>query len=102
MIELRGEIEKRLTPPVLEKIRIAAKPTKVAEAVIVARELGGASVSLEEVAEIINIAEPGRDVKAKASDYPVNDLDRHPDLVLTITPMGSFVRYVGGRTFYSK
>jgi hypothetical protein len=102
MIEIRQEIEKRLTPPVLERIRLAPKPTKVAEALAVARELGGVSVSLEEVAEIINVAEPGRNVKAKQSDYSTKDLDRHPDLVLTITPRASFVRYVGGRSIYSK
>jgi len=102
MIEIRQEIERRLTPVVLEHIRLAPKPTKVAEALAVAKELSGVSVSLNEVAEIVNIAEPGRDVKAKPSDYSTRELDRHPDLVITITPRGSFVRYVGGRSIYSK
>jgi hypothetical protein len=102
MIEIRQEIEKRLSPVVLERIRLAPKPTKVAEALAVAKELPGVSVGLNEVAEIINIADPGRDVKAKPSDYATNELDRHPDLVITITPRGSFVRYVGGRSIYSK
>ncbi len=102
MIEIRQEIERRLTPKVIEHIRVAPKPTKVAEALAVARELGGVSVSLEEVAEIINVAEPGRDNKARSKDYSSAELDRHPDLVLTTTPRGTFVRYVGGRTIYSK
>jgi len=102
MIEIRQEIERRLTPIALEHIRVAPKPTKVAEALAVARELSGVSVSLEEVAEIINVAEPGRDSKARARDYSAAELDRHPDLVLTTTPRGTFVRYVGGRTIYSK
>jgi len=102
MIEIRQEIEKRLSPLVLERIRVAPKPTKVAEALAVAKELPGVSVSLEEIAEIINIAEPGRNVKARPSDYSTSELDKHPDLVLTITPRGAFVRYVGGRTLYSK
>jgi hypothetical protein len=102
MMEIRGEIEKRLTLPVLERIRVAPKPTKVAEVLAVVRELPGVSVSLKEVAEIINVSEPGRDLKAKFSDYSAEELDRHPDLVLTLNPRGSFVRYVGGRTIYSK
>ena len=102
MIEIRQEIEKRLTPAVLERIRMAPKPTKVAEALAVTRELGGISVSLDEVAEIINVTEPGRDAKAKSRDYSAAELDRHPDMVLTTTPRGTFVRYVGGRTIYSK
>jgi hypothetical protein len=102
MIELRPEIERKLTPVVLEHIRKAQKPTKVAEALAVTKELAGISVSLAEIAEIINISEPGRDMKAGASDYTLAELDRHPDLVLTTTPRGSFVRYVGGKTLYSK
>lgn len=102
MMELRGDIEKRLTPLVLERIRNAPKPTKVAEVLAVVKELPGIGVSLSEIAEIVNVAEPGRDIKAKATDYSIKDLDRHPDLVLTINPRGSFVKYVGGRTLYSK
>jgi hypothetical protein len=102
MMELRGEIEKRLTPFVLDKIRTATKPTKVSEVVVVTRELVGMSVSLEEVAEIINVAEPGRDSKAKGKDYSVVELDKHPDLIVTTTPRGAFVRFVGGRTLYSQ
>lgn len=102
MIEIRQEIERRLSPAILEHIRIAPKPTKVAEALAVAKELSGVSVSLDEVAEIVNIADPGREIKAKPSDYSTKDLDRHPDLVLTLTPRGVFVRYVGGRSIYSK
>ena len=102
MIEIRQGIERRLTPQVLEHIRLALKPTKVAEVLAVAKELPGVSVSLEEVAGIVNTAEPGRDMKAKVKDYSVSELDRHPDLVLTTTPKAVFVRYVGGKTIYSK
>ena len=102
MMELRSEIEERLTPFVLEKIRTAIKPTKISEVVVVARELGGISISLEEVAEIINVADPEKKTKARVADYSAIELDKHPDLILTTTPRGSFVRFVGGRNLYSQ
>lgn len=102
MIELRGDISKRLTTNVLESIRKAPKPTKVAEVLAVAKELGGVAVSLDEVAEIINISDPGRDEKARANDYSVRDLDKHPDLLLVKTPRETLIRYVGARSIYGR
>jgi transcription initiation factor TFIIIB Brf1 subunit/transcription initiation factor TFIIB len=102
MMELRGDISKRLNHTVLESIKKAPKPTKVAEALAVVKELGGVAVSLDEIAEIINISEPGRDEKARASDYLIKDLDRHPDLLLVKTPRETLVRYVGTRSMYGR
>ena len=92
-MEIRGDLQRKLTPVVLKRIQEDPKPTKTAEVVVVTKELGGMAVSLEEVAEIINIAEPGRDIKAKESDYSVEELKNHPDLLVVTTPSACHVRY---------
>lgn len=100
VMELRGEITKKLSSVTLEKIKKAPKPTKVAEALAVVKELEGTAVSLDEIAEIVNIADPGRDAKARASDYVLEELGKHPDMLLVKTPKETFVRYTGGRSIY--
>ena len=92
---LSPALERMLTERVLERIRNAPKPTKTAEVVAVAKELKGVALSLDEVATIINIAEPERDVKARASDYDPEELKKRPDLLVITTPRGTFVRYTG-------
>lgn len=94
-LELRGDITSRLNDAVLDNIRKAPKPTKTAEALAVAKELHGAAVSFEEIAEIVNIAEPGRNTKAKPKDYQLDELKKHPALVITTTPKANFIRYLG-------
>ena len=91
--ELRGDLMRRLTPKTIKQIADAPKPTKVAEIVAVTKALDGMSVNLEEIAEVINIAEPGREIKAKADDYNADDIKNHPDLVVVGTPSSHFVRY---------
>jgi uncharacterized protein with PhoU and TrkA domain len=93
--ELRKEITSKLDGTVLERIKNAPKPTKVAEIISVAKEFKNMSLSLEEIAEITNVAEPGRNVKARMKDYPIEELRKHPNLLVTTTPQGCFVRYVG-------
>jgi hypothetical protein len=92
--EIRGEIMKRLTDATINSIRQAPKPTPISEVVAVTKNFRGSALNLEEIAEIINIAEPGRNVKAKASNYqPISELERHPNLLVTRTPNDCFVRY---------
>jgi len=98
IMPLRKEIEERLSNYVIEQIRKEAKPTKVAEALAVVKYFKNMSLSTEETAQIINIVEPYREVKAKASDYDYDEMKKHPDLLITRTPTQVFVRYVGGRT----
>lgn len=98
--EIRREIIAKLDDKILDRIKKAPKPTKVAEALAVAKEMAGMSLSLGEIAEVINIAEPGRNIKAAESDYTIADLKRHPSLLITTTPQGCFVRFTGGRNIY--
>lgn len=100
--ELRKEIMSKLEEKVIDRIRAAPKPTKVAEVLAVAQEMGNVSVNLGEVAEIINIAEPCRNIKAAAKDYSSEELKKHPSLLVTTTPQGCYVRHVGGRNIYEK
>ncbi len=101
MIELRRIVSDKLTPRVLDKIKEAPKPTKTAEVIAVTKELKGLALSLEEIAEIINIADPGRE-RSHASDYDLNELKRNPELIVVSTPSETYVRYVGSRTLYSR
>jgi hypothetical protein len=93
MIDLRGDLTKQLTPQVMDKIRKAPKPTPVAEALAVTKEFQGRALSLEEIAEIVNLCDPGRDRRAKASDFNPDELNRHPELLLVRTPRECMVRY---------
>lgn len=98
MFPLKKQIEDRLSSYVLELIRKEPKPTPVAEALAVVKHMKGMSLTTAEIAEIINISEPYRNVKAKPNDYAYDELKRHPDLLITRTPSDIFVRYVGGRS----
>jgi len=92
-MELRRNIEQKLTSKVLDEIADAAKPTKTAEVVAVVKQFPGMALSLEEIALIANIAEPGRDVKARASDYDVSEVQRYPEMLIVREPHGVSVRY---------
>ena len=102
MMQLRSEIAGRLNDVSLARIKNAPKPTKVAEAVAVLKELKGISINLKEIAEVINVAEPGRGVKARGVDYDVRELARYPDLIVTETPNAVFARYVGAKSLYEE
>ena len=94
MLELRPRILDHLTPLVLERIRKEPKPTTIAEAIVVVKHFDGMALNLDEIAEIINIADPGRSKKARASDYDLNELDKHDTIRLIKTPNETLVRYV--------
>ena len=47
MIDLRPDIQKILTPKVIDSIRRAPKPTPVAEVLAVAKEFGGKALTLD-------------------------------------------------------
>jgi len=100
MVESLGRsVEAKLTPYVLKMIAEAPKPTPTAEAKVVAHALKGMALSTSEIAMIANIAEPGRNRRARAEDYRFEELRKHDDLVLTRNPFGMYVRYVGTRAF---
>ena len=94
MIELRKTVEQKLTEEVINKIANAPKPTTTAEVVAVCKQLEGMALSLQEIAQIINIAEPNRDTKATADDYTISELEKHPNLLVVRTPLETAVRYV--------
>ncbi len=48
-------------------------------ALAVAKELKGVAISLDEIAEVVNIAEPGRNIKARSTDYDTEDLENPTD-----------------------
>ena len=92
MLDLRGDLTKELTPQAIDRIRKAPKPTPVAEALAVVKEFSGKALSLEEIAEILNLSDPaGR--RAKAADFNPEELKRHPKLLLVRTPQECMVRY---------
>ncbi|GEM_PF-2282767 len=97
MLELRGDITRRLTPDVLDKINQAPKPTRVAEVLAVTRQLPGIAVTFEEIAELINLADPGRAERADPRNYDAKELRKHPELLLEQLPSTTFVRYVASR-----
>lgn len=94
MKELRGNIKNGLNEEMLRRIKNAPKPTKTAEALAVVKEFDGNAISLSEIAEIVNIANPGRDERAKSEEYCVKDLRKHPELRVVATPNETYVRYV--------
>lgn len=102
MMELRSDITRRLSQAVLENIRNAPKPTKVAEALAVAKELKGVAISLDEIAEVVNISEPERNIKARSTDYEITELEKYPDLLLVKTPRETYVRYTGNISLYKR
>jgi hypothetical protein len=94
MIELRGDITRVLNDEILDNIKKAPKPTKVAEVLAVTRNIPGIAVTFEEIAEIINISDPGRDEKSSPSDYDVKEIRKHPELLVENLPNVTYVRYV--------
>lgn len=92
MIDLRPEIQKALNPKVIDSIRRAPKPTPVAEVLAVAREFGGKALSLDEIAEIVNLSDPGKTPRAKAANYHAQEIVKHPELLLVRTPRETLVR----------
>jgi len=95
MKKLRGSIERNLDEETLSRIKAAPKPTKVAEALAVAKEFRGKALDLSEIAEVANIANPGREEKSNKDEYPVEEMRKHPDLRVLSTPKGAYVRYTG-------
>ena len=92
MIDLRGDLVNQLTPPVLDRIRKAPKPTPVAEALAVVKEFQGKALSLDEISEILNLSDPARE-RRKAGDFDPEELKRHPELLLVRTPTECMVRH---------
>lgn len=97
MYPLRRVIEERLSDYVIDQIRKAPKPTPVAEALAVTKQFRNMGLSTSEIAEIINIVEPYRDLKAKPNDYLYDEMKKHSDLLVTRSIDDIFVRFVGGR-----
>ncbi len=95
MKKLRGSIEKELNDETLRRIKAAPKPTKVAEAIAVTREFKGKALDLSEIAEIANIANPGKEERSKKDEYPIKEMKKHPDLRVLSTPKGNYIRYTG-------
>lgn len=93
MIDLRGDVTRELSPQIMDRIRKAPKPTPVAEALAVVKEFQGKALSLEEIAEILNLSDPGRERRAKVSDFDPDELNRHPELLLVRTSRECMVRY---------
>lgn len=94
MRELRGDVKNNLNEEVLRRIKSSPKPTKVAEAIAVVKEFDGKALSLGEIAEVVNVAEPGREQKATEEEYPVKEMRKHPNLRVITTPKETHVRYV--------
>ena len=95
MISFRKQLSEKMTTQVLNKIRDAPKPTKVAEALAVVKQFPGIAVSLDEIAEIRNISDPGNPEKSKASEYNPDEIGKHPEMRIVRTPGETLVRYVG-------
>ena len=91
-MDLRPEIQKILNSKAIDNIRKAPKPTPVAEVLAVAREFGGKALSLEEIAEIVNLADPGKSPRAKAANYLSQEITKHPELLVVRTPRETLVR----------
>ena len=92
MIDLRGDLTNQLTPPVMDRIRKAPKPTPVAEALAVVKEFKGRALSLEEISEVLNLSDPARE-RRRAKDFDSEELKKHPELLLVRTPTECMVRY---------
>jgi len=97
MLDLKPRIAENLTEETLQNIAAAPKPTSTAEAIAVTKQFGHVSLDLEEIAEILNIAEPGRDKRAKVSDFDVEEMRRHPNLRVIRTGDLIFIRYIPTR-----
>ena len=100
MMELRNEITSKLDNMVLNKIKNSPKPTKVAEVIAVTKNFPGMAFGFDEIAELINISNPGASEKSRESDYDANEIKRHPDLLIVHTPDKTYVRFTGDSTAY--
>jgi len=96
MLDLRNPITERLDEATMNKIAAAPKPTAIAELIAVAKNFPNLLLGLDEVAEILNIAQPGRDRKAKATDFEIAELKKHPNIRVVQTGDQIFVRFVPG------
>lgn len=95
MISFRTQLSEKMTTSVLNTIRDAPKPTKVAEALAVVKQFPGIAITLEEIAEIKNIADPGNPEKSRASEYNSDEINKHPEMRVIKTPNETLVRYLG-------
>jgi len=100
MMELRKEITSKLNNSILMKIKNSPKPTKVAEVIAVTKNFPGIALAFDEIAELINISNPGADEKSRESDYDENEIKRHPDLLVVHTPYKTYVRFTGETSKY--
>lgn len=95
MMDFRRQIADKLNDSVLDKIKNAPKPTKVAEALAVVKQFPAMALTFEEIAELINLADTGKEGKSKASDYDINEIRKHPEMRVVRTPSETLIRYVG-------
>ncbi len=93
MYSLRGSIKEDLSEEALRRISSAPKPTKIAEVLAVTKEFEGKALNLMEIAEIANIAEPGKRERSSADEYPVEDIKKHPNLRVIQNPSETYIRY---------
>ena len=100
MMNLRNEITSKLDNMILNKIKESPKPTKVAEVIAVTKNFPGMAFGFDEIAELINISNPGAEEKSLESDYDPNEIKRHPDLLVVNTPDKIYVRFTGDSTAY--
>ena len=99
-MNFRKPLAEKINDRVLDKIKKAPKPTKVAEVLAVIRQFPGMALTFEEIAELNNISEFGKPEKAKASDYvaALADIRKHPEIRVIITPSETVVRFTGDGT----
>lgn len=100
MISFRKQISERLTTRVMDEIKSAPKPTKVAEVLAVVKQFPGIAITIEEVAEIANISDPGKPEKSSPSDYNLVEVGRHPDMRVLRTPNETLVKYLDNKAVY--
>ena len=97
MLNLKPRIEEKLDENTIQKIAAAPKPTPVAEAIAVTKQFEHISLDLEEIAEILNIAEPGKNKRAKASDFDVQEMRKHPNLRVIQSAGRVYIKYIPDR-----
>ena len=100
MISFRRQISEKMTTSVLEEIKKAPKPTKVAEVLAVVKQFPGIAITLEEIAEIANISDPGKDEKSTPEEYNPDEINKHPEMRVIRTPTETLVRYLDQAVLY--
>ena len=93
-MNFRKQVSEKLTPDVMDKIRKSPKPTKVAEVLAVVKQFPGMAMTFDEIAEIINVSDIGREEKSRPSEYNAAEVAKHPDMRVVRTPTETFIRYV--------